>query len=110
MREYSDFKFNRTIGALASPPYPGLCDKCDKTLISPIRPKKDSAAIKKIGIPPQAAPTTPRITSSPNHQHKMASVYKSISKSNGDKAEGQNGVRKNKQRVLILSSRGVTYR
>lgn len=40
----------------------------------------------------------------------MASVYKSISKSNGDKPEGQNGVRKNKQRVLILSSRGVTYR
>lgn len=40
----------------------------------------------------------------------MASVYKSISKTNGDKAEGQNGVRKNKQRVLILSSRGITYR
>ncbi|KAL2110705.1 hypothetical protein VUR80DRAFT_832 [Thermomyces stellatus] len=40
----------------------------------------------------------------------MASVYKSISKTNGEKPEGQNGVRKNKQRVLILSSRGVTYR
>ena len=40
----------------------------------------------------------------------MASVYKSISKGNGEKSEEQNGVRKNKQRVLILSSRGVTYR
>ncbi|KAI1780605.1 Brix-domain-containing protein [Hypoxylon cercidicola] len=42
----------------------------------------------------------------------MAAVYKSLSKStNGQKAEAPaNGVRKNKQRVLILSSRGVTYR
>ncbi len=41
----------------------------------------------------------------------MAAVYKSLSKTNGDKAEApSNGVRKNKQRVLILSSRGVTYR
>ncbi|KAI1104460.1 Brix-domain-containing protein [Jackrogersella minutella] len=42
----------------------------------------------------------------------MAAVYKSLSKgSNGHKAEAPaNGVRKNKQRVLILSSRGVTYR
>ena len=41
----------------------------------------------------------------------MASVYKSISKANGgEKAEGPNGVRKNKQRMLILSSRGVTHR
>lgn len=47
---------------------------------------------------------------SPNNRDKMASVYKSISKANGEKSEGQNGVRKNKQRVLILSSRGVTYR
>ncbi|KAI0483987.1 Brix-domain-containing protein [Xylariaceae sp. FL0804] len=43
----------------------------------------------------------------------MASVYKSLAKksSNGEKAAGPaNGVRKNKQRVLLLSSRGVTYR
>lgn len=41
----------------------------------------------------------------------MASVYKSLSKANGDKAEGSGApVRKNRQRVLILSSRGVTYR
>ncbi|XDG02868.1 hypothetical protein ABKA04_002483 [Annulohypoxylon sp. FPYF3050] len=42
----------------------------------------------------------------------MAAVYKSLSKgSNGQKAEAPaNGVRKNKQKVLILSSRGVTYR
>lgn len=39
-------------------------------------------------------------------------VYKSISKqsSKGDDNAPTNGVRKNKQRVLILSSRGVTYR
>ncbi|KAI1388431.1 Brix-domain-containing protein [Hypoxylon trugodes] len=42
----------------------------------------------------------------------MAAVYKSLSKgANGQKPEAPaNGVRKNKQRVLILSSRGVTYR
>ncbi len=46
----------------------------------------------------------------------MAAVYKSLSKSStakGDKdTDGSNGAveRKNKQRVLILSSRGVTYR
>ena len=42
----------------------------------------------------------------------MAAVYKSISKqsSKGDDNAPANGVRKNKQRVLILSSRGVTYR
>jgi ribosome biogenesis protein BRX1 len=41
----------------------------------------------------------------------MAAVYKSLSKSNGSKEEAPaNGVRKNKQRVLILSSRGITYR
>ncbi|KAH6656820.1 brix domain-containing protein 2 [Truncatella angustata] len=41
-----------------------------------------------------------------------ASVYKSLSKGSADK-KGEaptNGVRKNKQKVLILSSRGVTYR
>ncbi|KAI0010614.1 Brix-domain-containing protein [Xylariaceae sp. FL0662B] len=42
----------------------------------------------------------------------MAAVYKSLSKgASGHKAEAPaNGVRKNKQRILILSSRGVTYR
>jgi len=44
-------------------------------------------------------------------QSTMASVYKSLSKANTTKAEGPaNGVKKNKQRVLILSSRGITYR
>jgi ribosome biogenesis protein BRX1 len=41
----------------------------------------------------------------------MAAVYKSLSKSNGHKEEGSSaGIKKNKQKVLILSSRGVTYR
>ncbi|KAF5874261.1 putative ribosome biogenesis protein brx1 protein [Botrytis fragariae] len=41
----------------------------------------------------------------------MASVYKSLSKTTGHKEDGPaNGVKKNKQRVLILSSRGITYR
>ena len=41
----------------------------------------------------------------------MAAVYKSLSKSAAPKASNTNGVsKKNKQRVLILSSRGVTYR
>ena len=42
----------------------------------------------------------------------MASVYKSLSKATGQKEEEVpvNGVKKNKQRVLILSSRGITYR
>ncbi|CAD6594337.1 MAG: Ribosome bioproteinsis protein brx1 [Alectoria sarmentosa] len=40
----------------------------------------------------------------------MAAVYKSLSKSSPPKAPTSNGVpKKNKQRVLILSSRGVTY-
>ncbi|ORY64234.1 Brix domain-containing protein [Pseudomassariella vexata] len=41
----------------------------------------------------------------------MAAVYKSLSKGSSQKTEApSNGVRKNKQRVLILSSRGITYR
>ncbi|KAL2017285.1 hypothetical protein VTK56DRAFT_2354 [Thermocarpiscus australiensis] len=46
----------------------------------------------------------------------MAAVYKSLSKSSGPKADkdkdvgNSSGERKNKQRVLVLSSRGVTYR
>jgi hypothetical protein len=41
----------------------------------------------------------------------MASVYKSLSKANGHKEEvAANGIKRNKQRVLILSSRGITYR
>ncbi|OCK82812.1 Brix-domain-containing protein [Lepidopterella palustris CBS 459.81] len=38
----------------------------------------------------------------------MASVYKTLSKDS--KAPEENSVKKNKQRLLILSSRGVTYR
>lgn len=41
----------------------------------------------------------------------MATVYKSLSKASTPKTPASNGVtKKNKQRVLILSSRGVTYR
>jgi len=45
----------------------------------------------------------------------MATVYKSLSKGTSDKmdvdTDGANkGIKRNKQRVLILSSRGVTYR
>ena len=40
----------------------------------------------------------------------MAAVYKSLSKAAGHKEAPTNGIKKNKQRVLILSSRGVTYR
>ena len=41
----------------------------------------------------------------------MAAVYKSLSKSSNPKSPASNGVvKRNKQRVLILSSRGVTYR
>ncbi|KAJ2901333.1 hypothetical protein MKZ38_001945 [Zalerion maritima] len=41
----------------------------------------------------------------------MSGVYKSLSKSGSSKAQAPaKGVRKNKQRVLVLSSRGVTYR
>ncbi|KAF2638993.1 brix domain-containing protein 2 [Massarina eburnea CBS 473.64] len=38
----------------------------------------------------------------------MAAVYKTLSATNGP--EKESGDRKNKQRVLVLSSRGVTYR
>ncbi|KAK3943544.1 ribosome biogenesis protein BRX1 [Diplogelasinospora grovesii] len=45
----------------------------------------------------------------------MAAVYKSLSKSSGSKAatdseDAKNGAKRNRQRVLILTSRGVTYR
>jgi ribosome biogenesis protein BRX1 len=41
----------------------------------------------------------------------MASVYKSLTKTNGHADEApKDGVKRNKQKVLILSSRGVTYR
>ena len=75
-----------------------------------MRRKKDSAAAKKINSPPCSIYNPTRHDDPSNNRDKMASVYKSISKANGEKAEGENGVRKNKQRVLILSSRGVTYR
>lgn len=82
----------------------------DKTLIGPMRAKKDSAAAKKIASPPCSINHPTRHDHSASIRNNMASVYKSISKANGEKSDGQNGVRKNKQRVLILSSRGVTYR
>ncbi|KAI1178176.1 ribosome biogenesis protein BRX1 [Nemania sp. FL0916] len=47
------------------------------------------------------------------NQCEMAAVYKALSKSAGDKndeAPANGSVKRNKQRVLILSSRGVTYR
>lgn len=41
----------------------------------------------------------------------MASVYKSLAKANGEKSDARSdALKKNRQRVLILSSRGVTYR
>lgn len=40
----------------------------------------------------------------------MATVYKSLVKANGDRPDNTKEIKKNKQRVLILSSRGVTYR
>lgn len=40
----------------------------------------------------------------------MASVYKSVSKSTVKDLKDNDGVIKNKQRVLVLTSRGVTYR
>lgn len=39
----------------------------------------------------------------------MAAVYKSLSKGAGKAEAPANGVRKNKQRVLIVPSRGVTF-
>lgn len=40
----------------------------------------------------------------------MASVYKSVSKTGAKTPKEQDGTKKNKQRVLVLTSRGVTYR
>ena len=41
----------------------------------------------------------------------MATVYKSLSKPSAPRTASTNGaLKKNKQRVLILTSRGVTYR
>jgi ribosome biogenesis protein BRX1 len=41
----------------------------------------------------------------------MAAVYKSLSKTTGEKEESASStIKRNKQKVLILSSRGVTYR
>ena len=40
----------------------------------------------------------------------MAAVYKSLSKPDRKDEDKGAGSKKNKQRVLILSSRGVTYR
>lgn len=40
----------------------------------------------------------------------MASVYKSVSKTGSKDFKDDDGGKKNKQRVLVLTSRGVTYR
>ncbi|KAH8150572.1 uncharacterized protein LAJ45_05268 [Morchella importuna] len=40
----------------------------------------------------------------------MASVYKSVSKTGTKAPKDEEGTKKNKQRVLVLTSRGVTYR
>lgn len=40
----------------------------------------------------------------------MASVYKSVSKTATKAPKSDDGAKKNKQRVLVLTSRGVTYR
>ena len=43
----------------------------------------------------------------------MATVYKTLSRANGDsekEKDAPTAARKHKQRVLVLSSRGVTYR
>jgi len=41
----------------------------------------------------------------------MAAVYKSLARGDAAKDEGKaSGPRQNRQRVLMLSSRGVTYR
>lgn len=40
----------------------------------------------------------------------MASVYKSVSKTSSKESKDDDGTKKNKQRVLVLTSRGVTYR
>ncbi|KAL0631567.1 Ribosome biogenesis protein brx1 [Maublancomyces gigas] len=40
----------------------------------------------------------------------MASVYKSISKTISKDIKDDDGIKRNKQRVLVLTSRGVTYR
>jgi hypothetical protein len=66
------------------------------------------ADIKKVSRSQPFAPTIP--TKLPQN-NTMASVYKSLSKTSGQKEEGPaSTVKKNKQRVLILSSRGITYR
>lgn len=40
----------------------------------------------------------------------MASVYKSVSKTISKDIKDDDGIKRNKQRVLVLTSRGVTYR
>lgn len=41
----------------------------------------------------------------------MPAIYKSLAKANGEKNNAKSdALKKNRQRVLILSSRGVTYR
>jgi len=66
---------------------------------------------KKSGVQLPSKSVSLDLLSSPTYISIMASVYKSLSKSTSAKSvEAPTGVKKNKQRVLILTSRGVTYR
>jgi hypothetical protein len=46
------------------------------------------------------------------HNYAMAAVYKALSKTDSKKDDSKStgGLKENRQRVLMLSSRGVTYR
>ncbi|CAM1509372.1 Fc.00g031110.m01.CDS01 [Cosmosporella sp. VM-42] len=83
--------------------------------------RRKSTPAKKFGKRPPSSQTSSLIRHKTSRRppeqkqhfsrHIMAAVYKSISKSSASKAEApSNGIKKNKQRVLILSSRGVTFR
>jgi len=66
---------------------------------------------KSLGVHFPSSITSTEVLSPSSYICIMASVYKSLSKSTSAKsAEAPTGVKKNKQRVLILTSRGVTYR
>lgn len=89
------------------------------TKISAYRTPPANFFCQPSAIQPRGSPTKPTFlaqplsnTRSPRlRSHTMAAVYKSLSKTDSKKKEApSNGVKKNRQRVLILSSRGVTYR
>lgn len=55
--------------------------------------------------------TSPAHFFSTKSNREMPAVYKSLAKANGEKSDARSdALKKNRQRVLILSSRGVTYR